>query len=130
MYQYFATIPGQMYEVYFDMRLPDLAGGVPVIGESIVGPAEFDINLNGTLSYYLVQNRSSWAYYNFDFVATSTSTELWQQVPQYISHFGLFQLSEAVFIDDESAYAVPEPSVCALGLMGVGIFFLRRFAER
>jgi len=130
MYQYFATIPGQMYEVSFNMRLPDLAGGVPIEGESTVGPAEFDINLNGAFSSYLVQNRDSWAYYKFDFKATSTSTELWQQVPQYINNFGLFQRSDAVFIDNETAYAVPEPSVCVLALMGSGLLSLWKFAGR
>ena len=128
MYQYFATVPGQMYEVSFSMRLPDLSGGVPVEGESIVGPAEFDFTLNGAFTPYLVQNRASWAPYKFDFVATSTSTELVQQVPQYINNFGLFQLSEAVFIDGETAFLVPEPSVCALGLVVLALRFQRRLA--
>jgi PEP-CTERM motif len=130
MYQYFTTVPGQMYEVSFNMRLPDLSGGVPIEGESTVGPAEFDINLNGTFSSYLVQNRNSWAYYQFDFKATSASTELWQQVPQYITNFGLFQRSDAVFIDNDTAYAVPEPSVCVLALMGSGLLLLRKFTGR
>lgn len=131
MYQFLPTVPGQMYEVSFNMRLPDLSGGVPVIGESTVGPAEFDINLNGASSSYLVQNRTSWAYYQFDFIATGTSTELWQQVPQYISRrFGLFQLSEAVLIDNESFYPVPEPSLPALALIGWALRFRRRFAVR
>ena len=86
------------------------------------------IHLNGTFTPFLVQNRSSWAPYKFDFVATSTSTEVWQQVPQYINNFGLFQLSEAVFIDGETAFLVPEPSIFALALMALALMFRRRLA--
>src|SRR5438270_3959793 len=48
MFQSFPTVPGLTYEVRWGRRLPDLDGnGIPIAGESTVGPGALNVTLNG-----------------------------------------------------------------------------------
>src|SRR6476659_3865813 len=110
------------------MRLPDLdAFGIPIVGESTVGPAEFDVTLAGQLTQYLVQNRTSWAFHQLNFVATDTTTTLSWHVPDYINMSGLFRKSESVFLESIEGHAVPEPSTCVLSFLGAALLYSRRY---
>jgi hypothetical protein len=109
------------------MRVPELDPyGVPVTGESTVGPGQLTVNLNGQFSQILVQNRNTWNLYTMDFVATDTSTLLSFSVPSYVSLGGWFQRSESILIDNVSAFAVPEPAACGVFLVGAALLFRRR----
>jgi hypothetical protein len=126
MFQSFPTVPGITYQVEWGRRLPDLgANGVPIIGESFVGPGMLNVYLNGQLIQDFVQNRTTWSFYTVDFVATGTSTELSFSVPQVILVNNSFQPSDSIFLDNVSAFAVPEPSLCGLLLVGA-VFVVRR----
>ena len=131
MFQSFPTVAGKTYEVEWYMRLPELDdGGIPISGESTVGPAVLNINLNGQFVHELVQNRSTWILYTMDFVATGTSSLLSYSVPQYIIVDGGFQRSESVFLENVSAIAVPEPSVCGMLLVGAVLLVRRQMSGR
>lgn len=122
MYQSFDTEIGVTYEVTWNVRLPDLGpNGVPIEGQSFVGPAGLNVDLNGQFMSETIQNRTAWESYTVDFTATGTSTELSFQVPQYING----SLSEDVFMDYVSAVAVPEPSNWAMLLLAFSAFLLK-----
>jgi len=108
MYQSFPTVVGTTYQVIWDVRLPDLGGdGVPIVGESTVGPALLNIDLNGLFLQDLIQNRTTWQSYTVNFVATGTSSTLSFSAPEYLPSGSR---SEYVFMDYASAVAVPEPA--------------------
>jgi len=130
MFQSFPTVFGITYEVDWYMRLPELdANGIPVSGESTVGPGVLSVDLNGQFVQDLVQNRNTWNFYTMDFVATGSSSLLSFSVPQYISVGGGVQRSESIFLDNVSAFAVPEPSAGVL-LVGMVLLVRRRVVAR
>ncbi len=131
MYQSFTTIPGVTYQVSWGRRLPDLDGnGIPIVGESTLGPGMLNVNLNGQNIQDFVQNRTTWNFYTVDFVATGTSSQLSFNVPEFILVGSSFQRSESVFLDNVSAIAVPEPSVLGLLAIGTGAILVRRRRHR
>ncbi|MGA2684820.1 MAG: PEP-CTERM sorting domain-containing protein [Verrucomicrobiota bacterium] len=131
MFQSFTTVPGVTYQVSWGRRLPDLDGnGIPIIGESFVGPGLLNVNLNGQDIQDLVQNRTTWSFYTVNFVATGTGSLLSFNVSQSIFVGGGFQPSDSVFLDNVSAIAVPEPSVCGLLLIGAAFLVRRQAACR
>jgi len=131
MFQSFPTVPGITYEVDWGMRLPDLGGnGVPIVGDSTTGPGELNVNLNGQFVQDLVQNRSTWNFYAMDFVATETSSQLSFSIPEYIWINNNFQRSASIFLDNVSAIAVPEPSVCGMLLVGSVLLVRRQVSGR
>ncbi|MDB6019152.1 MAG: hypothetical protein JWR19_3641 [Pedosphaera sp.] len=120
MRQTIATIVGLTYEINFGMRLPDLdSSGVPIAGDSIVGPALLTLAINNQpLSQTLVQNRTGWLNYSFDFTANSASSELEFSIPQYLLLNGQLQRSESAFIDSVTVIeVVPEPTAMMLVLV-------------
>jgi hypothetical protein len=117
MFQSFPTVPGLTYEVSWNRRLPDLGGnGVPILGESTVGPGLLNISLNGQFMQDMVVNRTTWQSDTVDFVATATATSLSFSVSQYLPGGAR---SESVFFDYVSAVQVPEPAVSGMVLMGI-----------
>lgn len=122
MFQSFDTEIGVTYEVTWNVRLPDLGpNGVPILGDSTVGPAGLDVDLNGQFMPEIIQNRTSWQSYTVDFTATGTSTGLSFQVPEYIDG----SPSDSVFMDYVSAVAVPEPSNWAMLLLAFSVLAFR-----
>jgi hypothetical protein len=117
MFQSFPTVPGLTYEVSWNRRLPDLGGnGIPILGESTVGPGLLNISLNGQFMQDMVLNRTTWQYDTVDFVATGTSTSSSFSVQQYLNGGAR---SESVFFDYVSAVQIPEPAVWGMVLMGI-----------
>ena len=129
MRQTVSTVIGNRYELSFGMRLPDLGStGHPIDGDSVVGPALLNLAINNQLlTQLLVQNRTTWMIFTFDFTASSTSSELEFSIPHTFILNGQVQESESAFIDNVSMVAVPETTATGFllalamaGLVGFG----------
>ena len=128
MSQSFPTTPGDTYRIEFGMRLPDLVLGHPYTGNSVVGPAQLKLEIDHQiLAYQLVENRTEWLTYAYEFKAERTRSDMELSVPHTFLWNGQVQESESLFIDNVRVTAVPEPTrmelflVSGLGALAAGL---------
>lgn len=121
LYQNVATVPGWTYEIKFALRLPEFMPGttIPVLGDSRGGSTTISLRVNEiSIASIPVVNRTSWNLYDYDFVATQSSTK--------INFFNPSSLAWP-YIDEISLTVIPEPHTAALlGLASIWFWRGRR----
>jgi hypothetical protein len=111
MTQTIPTTIGVTYEITLNMRLADLGGnGTPIEGDSGGNPGRISVIFGGqVLDQVLVQNRTTWNSWTYDFVAQSDSSQLALMDPQSIFQNHTIERAGDVFFDNVSIVPIPEP---------------------
>lgn len=123
MYQNVPTVPGQMYQISFALRLPDLfeiAPGIfiPVVGESSGGSTTISLRLDqNQIAAIPVTNRDTWNFYSYNFTAADSNTEVYFFNPS---------VRAWPFIDAVTLTAVPEPQALVVVGLCLGRWLTRR----
>lgn len=122
MAQTVATVPGDVYQLQFGIRLVDLlAPNFPLEGDP-GNIADLNIFWEGQkVETLFVENRTNWLTYTIDFEATQTSSTVGFTVPQ----------SATPFIDDIALVEVPDKTGTFTSLLFgfSACVMLRRFLQ-